>query len=94
MTMLMIILTAHILVASLMSVAMLVVLGAGYRQKETTFYQAMLASFALTIVSGVGLLFVTVGNLGRVCAFMSVFTLSVIAVRYYYRRQLSLSKSL
>lgn len=92
--MLMIILTLHILVASVMSIAIVGVLGAGYRQKETTFYQTMLGSFGLTVVSGVGLLFVTAGNLGRICAMMSVFTLSVIVVRAYYRKQLALSTSL
>lgn len=90
----MLILTFHIFVASTMSVSTVGVLGAGYRQKETAFYQTMLTSFALTAVSGVSLLFVTAGTLGRICAMMSVFTLSVMAVRYYYLRQLSLSKSL
>jgi len=92
--MLMIFLTAHILVASIMSVALVGVLAAGYRQKETQLYGVMLSSFVLTVTSGIGLLFVTTGTLGRVCAMMSVFTFSVIAVRYYYRRRLSLSKSL
>ena len=90
----MIILTSHIIVASIMSIAMVGVLRAGYHAKETAFYPAMLGSFGMTVISGTGLLFVTAGNLGRICATMSVFTLSVIAVRYYYRRQLSLAKSL
>jgi len=92
--MLMIILTSHIIVASIMSIAMVGVLRAGYRGSETALYSAMLGSFGMTVISGTGLLFVTAGSLGRICATMSVFTLSVIAVRYYYRRQLSLAKSL
>lgn len=90
----MIMLPLHILVASFMTISMAGVLFAAYKQVETKFYGAMLVSFAMTVVSGVSLLFVTAGTLGRICAMMSVFTASVLAVRYYYRKQLSLASSL
>ena len=85
------ILIAHITVATLMTISVLGVVAAAYSRRETKAYTAMLGSFALTVVSGVGLLFVAAaGGLGRFCVMMSAFTLSVIAARAYYRTRLAL----
>ena len=83
----MVILTLHILVASVMTVTMVGVFTAAYRRHETAAYQAMLASFGVTILSGIGLLFVSPTGLGRLCVMMSIFTILVVAVRAYYRKQ-------
>ena len=88
------ILIAHIAVATIMTIAVLGVVAAAYNKRETKAYAAMLGSFGLTVVSGIGLLFVTAGGLGRFCVMMSAFTLSVIAARAYYRAQVISETSL
>ena len=88
------ILIAHITVATLMTVSVLGVVAAAYGRRETKAYMTMLGSFALTVVSGVSLLFVAAGGLGRFCVMMSAFTLSVIAARAYYRKRLTATTSL
>lgn len=90
----MFILTLHILVASVMSFAIVAVIASAHKQRETRFYQTMMGSFILTIVSGVGLLLVTAGTLGRICVMMSAFTFTVIAVRAYYRKNVPAVSSL
>ena len=54
----------------------------------------MLASFAATVVSGIALLFVSAGGLGRFCAMMSMFTLMTIAAGQYYRIRVLANSSL
>lgn len=88
------ILIAHIAVATIMTISVLGVVAAAYGRRETKAYTAMLGSFALTVVSGVGLLFVAADGLGRFCVMMSAFTLSVIAARAYYRKRLTTETSL
>ncbi len=83
-------LIAHIVVALIMSGAMVATLYSGHRQRISRSYSTMLATFGFTVVSGVGLLIMNAAVLGHVCAMMSVFTLSVIAIRAYYRARLSL----
>lgn len=90
----MLILTLHIAVALVMTIATLGVFAAGYAQRESKAYIAMLASFGVTVMSGVGLLFVSAGGLGRFCAMMSAFSLSVIVARAYYRKRLGATSSL
>jgi hypothetical membrane protein len=90
----MFILTLHILVASVMSLAIIGVFAAGYAQHATKAYSTMLVSFGATVVSGVGLLFVSPNGLGRLCAMMSAFTIFVLIARAYYRKQVPLASSL
>ena len=89
-----IILITHIAVAALMTVSVLGVAAAAYSRRETQAYAVMLGSFSLTVVSGIGLLFAAAGGLGRFCVMMSVFSLSVIAARAYYRARLTTETSL
>jgi hypothetical protein len=88
------ILIAHITVATIMTVAVLGVVAAAHGKRETKAYAAMLGSFGLTVASGIGLLFVAAGGLGRFCVMMSAFTLSVIAARAYYRARVTSQTSL
>lgn len=85
----MLILALHITVALVMTLATLGVFAAGYARRESRAYVTMLASFGVTVVSGISLLFVSAGGLGRFCAMMSAFSLSVIAARAYYRVRLA-----
>jgi len=90
----MIILLLHILVATIMTLAIVWVFAAAYSQRETKAYGVMLSSFVATILSGVGLLFVSPSGLGRLCAMMSVFTLVTLVARQYYRKQVIARMSL
>jgi len=81
------ILTLHILVASIMSLAIIGVFAAGYAERATKAYSTMLVSFGATVVSGVGLLFVSPNGLGRFCAMMSAFTVMALIARAYYRKR-------
>lgn len=83
--MLMLILITHIAIASLLTAATLKVSLAAYRQEVSAAYRPMLFAFAATAVSGVGLLLVGTGGIGRICATMSAVTLVVFVVRHYYR---------
>ena len=88
------ILITHIVIATIMTVSLLGVVAAAYGRRETKAYAAMLGSFGLTVLSGIGLLFVATGGLGRFCVMMSAFSLSVIAARAYYRTRLAAETSL
>ena len=90
----MLILTLHISAALFMTIATLGVFAAGYTRRESKAYETMLVSFGATALSGTILLFVSAGGLGRFCAMMSAFSLSVIAARAYYRKRLSATNSL
>jgi len=90
----MIILSLHILVATVMTLAIIGVFAAAYHQHETKAYGVMLGSFVPTILSGVGLLFVSVNGLGRLCVMMSAFTLVTLVARAYYLRRVILTSSL
>ncbi len=90
----MLILTLHISVALVMTIATLGVFAAGYARRESKAYTVMLASFGVTVFSGIGLLFVSNGALGRFCAMMSAFTVSVLIARAYYRKRLTAANSL
>jgi hypothetical protein len=83
----MLILSLHILVASIMTGATVGVFAAAHARRETKAYSVMLGTFGATTVSGIGLMFISAGGLGRFCAMMSVFTLSVLVARAYYRRR-------
>ena len=90
----MVILTSHIVIASIMTLATVGVFAAAYNRRETKAYLVMLASFAATVVSGIALLFVSAGGLGRFCAMMSMFTLMTIAAGQYYRVRVLANSSL
>ena len=90
----MLILTSHIIIASIMTLASVGVLAAASSRRETKAYLVMLASFAATVVSGTALLFVSAGGLGRFCAMMSVFTLMTIVAGQYYRVRVLANSSL
>ena len=90
----MVILTSHIIIASIMTLASVGVLAAASSRRETKAYLVMLASFAATVVSGIALLFVSAGGLGRFCAMMSMFTLMTIAAGQYYRVRVLANSSL
>lgn len=90
----MLILTSHIIIASIMTLASVGVLAAASSRRETKAYLVMLASFAATVVSGIALLFVSAGGLGRFCAMMSMFTLMTIAAGQYYRVRVLANSSL
>ena len=90
----MVILTSHIIIASIMTLASVGVLAAASSRRETKAYLVMLASFAATVVSGTALLFVSAGGLGRFCAMMSVFTLMTIVAGQYYRVRVLANSSL
>lgn len=92
--MLMIILSFHILVASIMTLSILGVFAAAHRRRETVAYTPMLISFAATATSGLGLLFVSPSGLGRLCAMMTAFTFLVIVARSYYRKRIVTVSSL
>ena len=79
------ILLSHILIASSLTLATAKVAQAAYQQKTTSMYTFMLVSFAATIASGIGLLFVGAGGFGRICVTMSAVTLVVFVARYYYQ---------
>ena len=83
------ILTLHILAALVMSSTIAVVFAAAVKQYETRAYRWMLGAFGTTLASGIGLLLVSPAGLGRFCVMMSAFTLSVIAVRAYYRARVA-----
>lgn len=84
-------LISHILIASIMLVSALGVTLAARSRTETKLYLSMMISFVMTTVSGIALLFVTVGQLGRVCATMTVLTLLVLVVRSYYVKRVTLT---
>lgn len=90
----MIILSIHIFVATIMTGATLGVFVAARKERETKMYSAMLVSFALTIVSGVAMLFVSPNGLGRLCVMMTTFTLLVVVARSYYRKRVTAVPSL
>lgn len=90
----MVILTSHIVIASIMTLATVGVFAAAYSRRETKAYLVMLTSFAATVVSGIALLFVSAGGLGRFCAMMSMFTLMTIAAGQYYRVRVLANSSL
>lgn len=77
----------HIFVAFVMSLAIIGVFIAAYKQRETRAYVPMMVSFSATVVSGIGLLFITPTGLGRLCAMMSAFTILVLVARYYYSKR-------
>ncbi len=79
------ILLSHIAIASLLTIATIKVAFSGYFRKGTSVYNVMLASFVATSLSGIGLLLVGAGGLGRVCATMTAVTMVVFVVRAYYR---------
>ncbi|MEO5499144.1 MAG: hypothetical protein ABIR46_01430 [Candidatus Saccharimonadales bacterium] len=79
------ILLSHIAIASVLTIATAKVSVAAYKQESTSTYHLMLGSFVVTILSGIGLLFVGAGGIGRICATMSAVSLVVFVVRYYYR---------
>lgn len=81
------VLSLHIFVASIMSLAIIGVFVAAYQRRETKAYTPMMISFAATVVSGVGLLFIAPTGLGRLCAMMSAFTLLTLAARHYYSKR-------
>lgn len=83
----MLILSLHIFIAVAMTVSTLAVYVAAYSRQETRAYRAMLVTFGITILSGAGLLAVSAAGLGRFCAVMSVFTLSVLLARAFYRNR-------
>ena len=85
----MIILLTHIIAASIMSVALIGVFISAYKLRETKIYQSMLASFGVTLGSGLVLIVMNPATLGHFCATMSVFTLSIIAIRSYYLKRIS-----
>ena len=82
------ILISHVALAAIMTVSLLGVVAAAYGKRETKAYLTMLSSFGLTVISGVGLLFVAPGGFGRFCVMMSIFSLSVIGAHVYYRSRL------
>ena len=90
----MLILTSHIIIASVMTLATVGVLAAAHNRQQTKSYVVMLVSFAATVVSGTALLFVSTGGLGRFCAMMSVFTLMTIVAGQYYRVRVLANSSL
>ena len=79
----MIILSLHILVASILTVSSLVVTVSARQRQTTNAYLVMMVTFGATIVSGLSLLLVG-ASLGRVCATMTALTLAVLLVRRYY----------
>lgn len=79
------ILLSHIAIASFLTLTTVKVSLAAYQQKSTSAYIPMLGAFTATIASGIGLLFVGAGGMGRICATMSAVTLVVFIVRYYYQ---------
>jgi hypothetical protein len=79
------ILSLHIIVALITTVATAGVFAAAYARRETKLYTLMMGSFALTATSGISLLFVTSGQLGHVCAMMTFFLLATLVARAYYR---------
>ena len=84
----MLILTLHITAALIMSAALIVVFVAGVSRRATRGYYVMLGSFSATLLSGIGLIALSAGGLGRFCAMMTAFTALTIAVRSFYRRRL------
>ena len=90
----MLILSLHILAATVMTGAILGVFAAAHARRETKLYAGMLASFVATVVSGTTLLFVLTGGIGRFCVMMSAFTLMTIVARQYYRARVIVSSSL
>lgn len=88
------VLSLHIFVASIMSVAIAGVFLAAYQRRETKAYTPMMISFAATVVSGVGLLYIVPTGLGRLCAMMSAFTILVLVARAYYRKHVVVTQSI
>jgi hypothetical protein len=82
------ILTLHLLAVASLCVATFSVTVFAYHRHETGFYRAMLGSFGFTLLSGVGLVAVSAHGLGRLCAMMTIASVAVLAVRWYYRRQI------
>lgn len=87
----MLLLSLHVLVATLLVLSTLVVFAAGWQKRATKVYSAMLTAFAGTIGSGVIMLFVGFGGIGRICAAMSAVTLLTLVARHYYRAQLAIT---
>jgi hypothetical protein len=83
----MLILSLHILVATIMTCATVGVFAAARTRRETKAYSAMLLSFGATIVSGAGLLFISTAGFGRFCVMMSTFSISVLVARAYYKKR-------
>ena len=88
------ILSLHITAALVTTVAIIAVTVSAYAGRETKSYITMLASFTATAVSGIGLLFVLAGGLGRFCVMMSAYAIFVAAAHLYYRRQITAKSSL
>lgn len=90
----MLILSLHIIFALLTTLAIVIVLLSAKSARETKAHVVMVVSFAATALSGLGMLFVNAGGLGRLCAMMSAYTLVVAAAHYYYRARVSATSSL
>jgi phosphoglycerate dehydrogenase-like enzyme len=87
------ILGLHIAIACLLTVAALRVLYAGWARHQTRVHSIMMVSFAGTVLSGVSLLFVGIGGIGRICLTMTAVTFATLLVSRYYRARI-LSTSL
>ena len=83
----MLILSLHILVATIMTCATVGVFAAAHARRETKAYSAMLVSFVATVASGTGLLFISTAGFGRFCVMMSAFSMSVLVARAYYKKR-------